>query len=545
MLVALAFPRLRRVFEFVALLPISIPAIVLVVGLTPIYLQIGRTLGTGAWTLAFAYGILVLPFAYRSIQASIDAIDITTLSEAARTLGAGWGSVLLRVIVPNLRQGLLAAALISVAVVLGEFTIASLLNRQTLQTALVVVNKQDGYVAAIFTLLALAFAFVLLLIIGRVGRIGAGPEGRPHDHRRHPRPRPPRHRSDRACAERELGSRAARVVKDYGSTRVLHGVDLDVAPGEFVSLLGPSGCGKTTALRCSRDSSRPSAGGAHRRVAMSRVCRRTSATSAWCSSRTRCSPTCARSRTRRSASVVGRGTAEARRRAGDALDLVGLGHLADRYAHQMSGGQQQRVALARALVTEPRVLLLDEPLSALDAKVRVQLRDEIRRIQQRLGTTTVFVTHDQEEALAVSDRVAVMGAGRILQVGSPEELYTRPANAEVAAFVGSSSLVPGVVTGATVEVWGRRLPLLAAADEGPCEVFVRPENVRLVGAGEEGTDAVVEQTTFLGSIRRSLVATAEGSHVHVQHGADLGLAVGARVRVRLDDIAVLTRPVAG
>ncbi|MDF2990047.1 MAG: transporter permease [Microbacterium sp.] len=173
-LVALAFPRLRRVFEFVALLPISLPAIVLVVGLTPLYLQIGRTLGTGAWTLAFAYGILVLPFAYRSIQASIDAIDVKTLSEAARTLGAGWTSVLVRVIVPNLRQGLLAASLISVAVVLGEFTIASLLNRQTLQTALIVVNKQDGYVAAIFTLLALAFAFALLLVIGRVGRIGAG-----------------------------------------------------------------------------------------------------------------------------------------------------------------------------------------------------------------------------------------------------------------------------------------------------------------------------------------------------------------------------------
>lgn len=173
-LVALTFPKLRRAFEFVALLPISLPAIVLVVGLTPIYLQIGRTLGTGAWTLAFAYGILVLPFSYRSIQASIDAIDMKTLAEAARTLGAGWLTVLLRVIVPNLRQGLLAAALISVAVVLGEFTIASLLNRQVLQTALVLINKQDGYVAAIFTLIALAFAFVLLLIIGRVGRIGAG-----------------------------------------------------------------------------------------------------------------------------------------------------------------------------------------------------------------------------------------------------------------------------------------------------------------------------------------------------------------------------------
>lgn len=173
-LVALKFPRLRRVFEFVALLPLTIPAIVLVVGLAPIYLQIGRTVGTGAWTLAFAYGVLVLPFTYRSIQASIDAIDLRTLSEAARTLGAGWFTVLLRVIIPNLRPGLLAASLVSVAVVLGEFTIASLLNRQVLQTGLVVINKQDAWASAIFTLLALAFAFVLLLIIGRAGRAGLG-----------------------------------------------------------------------------------------------------------------------------------------------------------------------------------------------------------------------------------------------------------------------------------------------------------------------------------------------------------------------------------
>lgn len=171
-LAALKFPKLRREFEFLALLPITIPAIVLVVGLAPIYFQIGRTLGTGAWTLAFAYGILVLPFTYRSIQASIDAVDVKTLAEAARTLGAGWFTVLARVIAPNLRQGLLAASLISVAVVLGEFTIASLLNRQVLQTGLVVINRQDAYAAAIFTLLALAFAFVLLLIIGRAGRVG-------------------------------------------------------------------------------------------------------------------------------------------------------------------------------------------------------------------------------------------------------------------------------------------------------------------------------------------------------------------------------------
>lgn len=178
-LVALRFPSLRRTFEFVVLLPISIPAIVLVVGLAPIYLAIGRTLGTGVWTLAFAYGITVLPFAYRSIQASIDATDIRTLAEAARSLGAGWGTVLVRVLAPNLRPGLLAASLISVAVVLGEFTIASLLNRQNLQTALVVVNKQDPYIAVILSLAALAFAFVLLIAIGRVGREPGARERKP------------------------------------------------------------------------------------------------------------------------------------------------------------------------------------------------------------------------------------------------------------------------------------------------------------------------------------------------------------------------------
>jgi len=169
-LVNLRFPRLKAAFEFVALLPISIPAIVLVVGLAPIYLQIGRTLGTGTWTLAFAYGVTVLPFAFRSIQASIDAADLRTLSEAARSLGAGWPMVVLRVLAPNLRQGLLAAALISIAVVLGEFTIASLLNRQVFQTAMVVVQKQDPFAPAIFTLLALLFVFLLLLLIGRVAR---------------------------------------------------------------------------------------------------------------------------------------------------------------------------------------------------------------------------------------------------------------------------------------------------------------------------------------------------------------------------------------
>lgn len=170
-LVHLRFPRMRRVMEFVCLLPIALPAVALVVGLAPVYLVIGHALGTGIWSLAFAYGVLCLPFVHRALQANLDAIDTRTLAEAARSLGAGWGRVLLRVIAPNVRRGLMLSALISVAVVLGEFTIASLLNRVNLQTALVVVSKINPYVAVIMSLLSLLLVFLLLLAIDRIGRL--------------------------------------------------------------------------------------------------------------------------------------------------------------------------------------------------------------------------------------------------------------------------------------------------------------------------------------------------------------------------------------
>jgi putative spermidine/putrescine transport system permease protein len=171
-LVQLRFPRLRRALEFVCIVPITVPAIVLVVGLAPVYGVVVRLFGSSAWTLALAYGIIVLPYAYRAIQANLDAVPLATLSEAARSLGAGWGAVLWRVLLPNLRRGILAAAFITLAVVLGEFTIASLLNRRTLQTALVQLQQGDPWVAAIMSLLSLMLAFVLLLVIGRVSAAG-------------------------------------------------------------------------------------------------------------------------------------------------------------------------------------------------------------------------------------------------------------------------------------------------------------------------------------------------------------------------------------
>ncbi|WP_213813762.1 ABC transporter permease [Glaciihabitans sp. dw_435] len=167
-LVHLQFPRLRRVLEFICIIPITVPAVVLVVGLAPVYAIVVQVLGGSIWTLAFAYGITVLPYAYRAIQANLDSVDVVTLSEAARSLGASWLNVMWRVLLPNLRRGILAASFIAVAVVLGEFTIASLLNRSNLQVALLQISQSDPYVATIFALLALALVFVLLLLIGRL-----------------------------------------------------------------------------------------------------------------------------------------------------------------------------------------------------------------------------------------------------------------------------------------------------------------------------------------------------------------------------------------
>ncbi|WP_232818995.1 ABC transporter permease [Homoserinimonas sp. OAct 916] len=175
-LVQLSFPSLVRLLEFICIIPITVPAIVLVVGLAPVYSVVAQIFGSSVWTLAFAYGITVLPYAYRTLQSNLGAIDVITLSEAARSLGAGWGSVFWRVLIPNLRRGILAASFISVAVVLGEFTIASLLSRQNLQTSILLMSQTDPYVAVIIALLALAFVFVLLLVIGGVG--AAGQKGR-------------------------------------------------------------------------------------------------------------------------------------------------------------------------------------------------------------------------------------------------------------------------------------------------------------------------------------------------------------------------------
>jgi putative spermidine/putrescine transport system ATP-binding protein len=225
-----------------------------------------------------------------------------------------------------------------------------------------------------------------------------------------------------------------------------------------------------------------------------------------------------------------------RQRAAELLDMVGLAGQARQYPHQLSGGQQQRVALARALAIEPRVLLLDEPLSALDAKVRLQLREQIRTLQQRLGTTTLFVTHDQEEALSMADRVGVMRAGRLEQVAEPAELYSRPATAFVAEFVGTMNRLPAELggDGTAVTVLGTTAPAQEGGPaSGPVDALVRPENLTV--AADEGGNGIVTGRTFLGAVTRVAVRLSGDTEVavDVSSAAALAMAPGTAVRVSL------------
>jgi len=238
-------------------------------------------------------------------------------------------------------------------------------------------------------------------------------------------------------------------------------------------------------------------------------------------------------------------TKQRRDRAADLLDLVGLAEHKQKYPHQMSGGQQQRVALARALAIEPRVLLLDEPLSALDALVRVQLREEIRRVQLDTGITAVFVTHDQAEAMSIADQVAVMRAGRLEQCAAPVELYNHPATAFVAEFVGTMNRLPGVVgTDKMVEVLGRRLPILGEGAEvgATVEVLIRPEGLLADLARNGDGDSTVLTRSFQGSVTRLRVQAPFGEvTVDLPSHSAATLEIGSKVAVTPQDRPVLVK----
>jgi putative spermidine/putrescine transport system ATP-binding protein len=299
--------------------------------------------------------------------------------------------------------------------------------------------------------------------------------------------------------------------KTFAGTVAVEDFDLVAEKGEFVSFLGPSGCGKTTTLRMIAGFELPTAGSIRIDGAdvTNRPPNRRNVGMVFQSYALFPNMTVA-DNIGFGMKVRGRPRDQIKNRVSELLELIHLGGRGDRFPWQLSGGQQQRVALARALAIEPQVLLLDEPLSALDAKIRVALRHQIRSIQRQLGITTVYVTHDQEEALSLSDRVVVMSDGRIEQIGAPADIYNFPATRFVASFVGTLNLLEARVIDSSagrLSLAGQEIRAgrsVAAADGSPVTVAIRPEGIELGGNG--GTNQLtgtVEDVSFLGSIVRT------------------------------------------
>jgi iron(III) transport system ATP-binding protein len=356
-----------------------------------------------------------------------------------------------------------------------------------------------------------------------------------------------------------IGVRVAGVSKRYthrvkGEIYAAREVVLDVRPGEFLTLLGPSGCGKTTTLRIVAGFEMPDAG----RVYFGGE------------------DVTAKPANQRNIGFVfqnyalfphlsifenvayglrvrGADDREIGRAVGDVLSLVGLAGYEQQFSAQLSGGEQQRVALARAIVIRPRVLLFDEPLSNLDAKLRIQMRQEIRALQRRLAITTLYVTHDQEEAMAVSDRIAVMNQGSVVQEGGAQDLYHRPASDFVAKFIGRVNSIPGEVASAgaapAVAALGTTfaVPALPAGLAGGARVqlMVRPEAVEVVAADAAGAlPATVVTSTFLGE-KAEIEFTCQGialQAIRYNTGQGEVFAEGARVGVRLPAAALTVLP---
>jgi putative spermidine/putrescine transport system ATP-binding protein len=336
------------------------------------------------------------------------------------------------------------------------------------------------------------------------------------------------------------------LTRRFGATTALDRFSLDIAPGELIALLGPSGCGKTTALRVLAGFERPDIGrilldgrdvstvaAQHRNMGMV------------FQSYSLFPNMSARDNVAFGLQLRHQRSAQRRARASELLELVGLAEHVTKYPHQLSGGQQQRVALARALAIEPRVLLLDEPLSALDAKVRAELRDQIRAIQQRLAITTVFVTHDQEEAMSMADRVCVMSRGHLEQVATPAVLYSQPATAFVGQFVGVSSRVGVTRHDDHVEVLGREVRIrgdVNAVPSGELEALLRPEDLD-VTVDPSGL-GIITHRSFLGATTRLGVGIAGSNlRVDVRSSQADDLEIGTRVDVSVNarDVLVTTQ----
>ena len=491
----------------------------------------------------------------RSVIAIMTSINLREFEEGAASLGAGFWQRFFHIAIPNSVPGILAGALMVFTLSIGEFNLTWMLH--TPQTKTLPVGLADSYasmrleIGSAYTIVFFLMIIPLLLamqwvakprkrtfVMDSIGSPPAVPTGRAAVS-------PP---AERPAAERTATGTSLRLVacsKTFADgTRALEPFDLTVESGETVVILGPSGCGKTTLLRIIAGLESPDPGGKvffggddvtdvpieKRNVGM-----------VFQSYALFPNMTVAENI---AYGLKVRGVDEARRtrRVSEMLDMMKIGELRNRRIDQLSGGQKQRVALARAIAVRPKVLLLDEPLTALDAKLRDLLRVEIDGLLRSLGITAIYVTHDQAEAMALGDRIVVMNIARVAQVGAPRDIYFAPRTRFVAEFIGTINRLKGRMQEDRLVVQGGSIPLPECSRSGgggDIELFFRPEHASLVAAGQGHLQATVVASFFMGDRTRLIITGPADDYLTIETAGMQSFRKGQQVEVRVEPDALL------
>jgi spermidine/putrescine ABC transporter ATP-binding subunit len=548
----------RHVVRGVVLAPLIVPGMILALGFYYLFARLGL-IGTIA-ALVLAHVVLATPYVVINVEAVMRAFDLR-LERAARMLGANAWQAFWRVTLPLTRVGVLVGALFAFIASFDEVVVAMFLSGTSAVTLpklmwdSITLDELSPLVTAVASLqigMALAVFAAAEVLRGRGMRLAwasAGPEDMGAGPARPPLASggvPPA-----GLAPNRLSTEPLRLVglsKHFGSVVALDDVTLQVEPGELLTILGPSGSGKTTLLNLVAGFDTPTSGevllggrALTREPPNRRGVGMVFQSYALFPHMSVFANVAFPLRLRRLAEPEIRGRVE------DILAVVQLAGLGARYPRELSGGQQQRVALARALVFRPPLLLMDEPFGALDTHLRARMQQELRQLHRQLGITVLFVTHDQEEAMILADRIAVIARGRLQQVGRAEALYATPANELVAGFLGESNLLRGTVAAASggmlhvVTAGGTALRVAGEAATGQAvTVLIRPESVRLVAATPAGSHdlrGVVEDALYLGALRKYTIRLSPSETLVVRLPTESGtplLPPGSHVRVEWD-----------
>ncbi len=551
---------LTRLIEELLVVPLAIPGLAIALGILICYGQ-WKTFRMSWLIILAGHVIFTLPFMIRSVIAVMSSFNMLEMEEGAASLGAGFWSRFFEIVVPNAKPGILAGSLMVFTLSIGEFNLTWMLH--TPMTKTLPVGLADSYasmrleIGSAYTIVFFFMIIPLLMAMQWIGKSRVKPQDKQSRIQPLAMKKPNHHHSDSLSSKAEHEKRVAKTgtsvrmqncAKTFpDGTRALNPTDLTVAEGETIVILGPSGCGKTTTLRIIAGLESPDEGGKvffgeedvtgipieKRNVGM-------------------VFQSYALFPNMNVADNIGYGlkirgdSPQAReRRVDEMLEMMQIEELRFRSIDQLSGGQKQRVALARAIAIRPRVLLLDEPLTALDAKLRDVLRVEIEHLLRSIGITSVYVTHDQSEAMALGDRIVVMEKGGIAQIGTPREIYFSPANRFVAEFIGSINRLKCRVEGRDLIIPGNRIPLddlpdLTVPEHGDVEIFFRPENGTIVKPGRGHLQATVDSVFFMGDRTQLMVVDASGESLRLEAPGKNAFHRGEHLEIRIDLTSVFT-----